>query len=496
MKNREGLFNISMKKMTVLAMLLTGLSLLPLLVLGFYNKMCYDDYIFGSVVHAVWESTGSFGQTLAAAAQQANDRYMGWQGCWLVTFLTGIYPANYNYQFAFVVPFLSVGLFVPAVYVAGKQLFTKWMGGDRTQASFVVAVLLFLFYQVMDSPFEGLYWYNGITAYVFPQAFCFFAVAAMTQLLFAPAKSRRVLWMVISAVCTALAAAGNYITALQILILIVLFLLYTCCTEKKKIWYMLVPGIVGAISFLINVLAPGNMVRGTTGGYTPYGPVMAILLSFYHAVLYMIEWTPVIVVLVWIALLPVLWNIAKSSQRNFRYPAIVMLGVYCLLSAMFTPSLYAMGEAGMPRTNNIIQMVYYLCLFGVTTYWLGWLAHRKQAEEIRLGVFLEAAGSRMTVVVLLVVLLVCGFTMDKNTYHSISALRSLVKGEAASFHEESMERYALYQDETIQDVMVEPYSVLPALFAITDLSEDPENWLNQAVADYFSKDSVTVRGGQ
>lgn len=112
------------------------------------------------------------------------------------------------------------------------------------------------------------------------------------------------------------------------------------------------------------------------------------------------------------------------------------------------------------------------------------------------GVFLERAGSRMSAVFLVLLLAVWVLTADKNTYTSLSALRSLVKGEAQTFYEEAMERHALYTDADLADVEVATYSAKPALFAFEDLSRDEGNWLNLAVANYYHKSSVKLAGGQ
>lgn len=159
---------------------------------------------------------------------------------------------------------------------------------------------------------------------------------------------------------------------------------------------------------------------------------------------------------------------------------------------MFTPTLYAVGMVGMSRVDNIIQMVYYLCLIMVSAYWLGYFAHREKRQFAgeAFGCFLEKTGNRMTVVCLLLLLVMWVFTADKNTYTSVSAVRSLVNGEAQTFYEEAMERHRLYTDDTVADVVVRPYSAKPALFDFQDLSEDAGNWLNLAVARYYHKDSV------
>lgn len=83
-------------------------------------------------------------------------------------------------------------------------------------------------------------------------------------------------------------------------------------------------------------------------------------------------------------------------------------------------------------------------------------------------------------------------TADKNTYTSISALRSLANGEAQTFYAEAMERHEIYVDEDIVDVVVKPYSARPALFDFNDLTQDAGNWLNLAVMKYYNKAYVKV----
>ncbi len=85
-------------------------------------------------------------------------------------------------------------------------------------------------------------------------------------------------------------------------------------------------------------------------------------------------------------------------------------------------------------------------------------------------------------------------TGDKNTYTGISALRSLVNQDAQVYYTEAMERHAVYTDDSVQDVVLEPFSAKPALFTFEDLAEDSGYWLNLAVTDYYHKNSVRVRG--
>lgn len=484
---------ISIRQMTVCAAVILCLSLLPLLLLGRYNVMCIDDYDYGRRVHDVFQETGSFSASVQEAWRQNMDFYQEWQGTYVSCFLMGMCPMNFNYGIAWVVPILMIGLLVSSTFVLGRHMFVRWLGCDKEGAALVMLLMLFVFYQVMEAPFEGIYWYNGATHYVLIQSLWFFLLTLVSGAVWAEKKGRAVLCCGAAAVLAVVVGGGNLVTSLQAEILMAFLVFYAFWQKKDRIAYVIVPFVTGSAGFLVNVLAPGNGKRGSMDMDEGYSAVKAIALSFYNTSVFAIRWTPALVVILWIALLPLLWKFAKASKRDFSHPVWVAAGAYCVISAMFTPTLYAVGMTGLSRVDNIIQVTYYLAVLMVTTYWLGWISHRQRPEEGTagaFGLFLERAGSGMSVVCLFLLLAVWALTADKNTYTSISALRSVAKGEAQTFYQEAMERHALYTDEDIAEVEIAPYSQRPALFDFTDLSEDEGNWMNLAVARYYHKDSV------
>lgn len=507
---------IPMKRMTIYAGILLVLSLIPLLLLGRYNVMCIDDYDYGKQVHDTWIATGSLGQSIQTAWKQNMEFYREWQGTYISCFLMALCPMNFHYELAYVVPILMIGMFAVSTYVLGRHILYRWLGIDRTGGSFIMFMLLFAFYQVLEAPFEGIYWYNGSTHYILMESLWFFTLAALSAGLWAQDRTKEVFWCGIASVLAVIVGGGNLVTGLQAEIVMALLVIITAVTNRKKIAAAVIPFVTGSIGFMINTMAPGNARRGSIDMDVGYPAAMSILLSFYYCVGFIIRWTSVFVILVWLLLLPVMWKLVKKSERSFDHPVWVTAGAFCVLSAMFTPTLYAVGMVGLSRVDNIIQMVYYLCLIMVSAYWLGYFAHReeqvarvamreKDSESVTnkadqmaagelFGAFLEKAGNRMTAVVLLMILVMWVCTADKNTYTSVSAVRSLVNGEAQTFYEEAMERHRIYMDNTIMDVEVSPYSAKPALFDFQDMSEDAENWLNLAVARYYHKDSVKVVG--
>ena len=481
---------IPMSRMAACSAILFVVSLIPLLWLGRYNVMCIDDYDYGRVVHDTWMQTGSVWQSIQTAWQQNMEFYQNWQGTYVSCFLMALCPMNFRYEVAWVVPVIMIGMFATSAFVLGRHILHRWLGCDRTGSSFIMLMLLFMFYQVIEAPFEGIYWYNGATHYVFMESVWFFTLAALSAAFWSRKKSREIILCMTAAVLAVIVGGGNLVTGLQAEIFMVFLLIYAVITNRKKIITVCIPLVTGSVGFLFNVLAPGNLMRGEIDSSVGYSAVMSVLLSFYHAVVFMIRWTPAFVIIVWLMLLPVLWKLTGQSKQKFSHPVWVTIGAYCVIAAMFTPTLYALGMVGLARVDNIIQMVYYLCLIMVTAYWLGYLNHRGAGEAF--GLFLDKTKGRMTAVCFCLMLLIWVLTADKNTYTSISALRSLVNGEAQTFYEEAMERHDIYIDEDIVDVEVKPYSARPALFSFDDLSTDRENWLNLAVMQYYHKAYVKL----
>lgn len=514
--------HISVGKMAVCAAVLFALSVLPLLLLGRYNVMCIDDYNYGIQVHDTWMATGSLRQSILTALRQTGEFFVEWQGTYVSCFLMAVCPMNFRYETAFLVPIVMIGMFAGAAFALGRHILIKWLGSDGNRASLVMFLLLFMFYQVMEAPFEGIYWYNGATHYVLMESLLFIMLTLVSGMLWTERKGPAAFRCIAAVLLGVIVGGGNLVTALQAEILLTLLLLFTFVEKRQKTLLVLLPFLAFTAGFLCNILAPGNTVRASLDTDVGYSPIVAVLLSFYDAFVFLLGWTNAFVMLIWLALLPVLWRIGKRSEKNFAHPVWVTAGAFCLLSAMFTPTLYAVGMVGLSRVDNIIQMVYYLCLFFVTTYWFGWFSHRNgggaageprltgQEADVRtsgrkkkeddgrsagtlFGMFLEKTGNRMTFVCGLLVLLLWTLTADKNTYTGISALRSLMNKDAAVYYEEAMERHAVYVDDTVKDVVIEPFSARPALFDFEDLTTDADNWLNRAVSDYYHKDSVKLR---
>ena len=87
------------------------------------------------------------------------------------------------------------------------------------------------------------------------------------------------------------------------------------------------------------------------------------------------------------------------------------------------------------------------------------------------------------------------FVADKNTYTSVSAVRSILNGEAAEYAAENNARLELYTNGE-PEITITPLSVEPYLLYIDDVTNEGDRgyWLNLALMDYYGKDRITVSG--
>lgn len=81
-----------------------------------------------------------------------------------------------------------IGMFASASFVLGRHILVRWLGCEKAGAAFAMTLLLFVFYQVIEAPFEGIYWYNGATHYVLLQSVWFFLLTLVSESLLAEKK--------------------------------------------------------------------------------------------------------------------------------------------------------------------------------------------------------------------------------------------------------------------------------------------------------------------
>ncbi|MCH5275277.1 MAG: hypothetical protein J1E65_05515 [Lachnospiraceae bacterium] len=480
-------------------LILLGMSLLSLLIIGRYNVMAADDYAMGKHVQHIWESITSIPQVLHYAVTHALVSYKTWQGCFTVNFWDSLNPGFWTEQLTWLTPILMLGMVLLSTYWFVKATLKKYYDIGKRELLFLWGVIVFLLLETLPSPVEALYWYAGAIAYTFlhySMLLLFVFLLGSERLI----KGRnKVMVGIVIALYAFLIGGCQYGTVLQCLLWYVVYLL----VERKRLsWHKLLPFFMLFAGFGINLMSPGNRTRQSETMGLP--PIKAIISSFMNSFHYIRIWFSPLLIVCLLAALPVIWQIVKNKRaKDFTYPLplLISAGSYCLFAAAFTPSLYGVGNVDAGRLQNQIQSIFYAMLWMNAFYWTGWMQNRVQKAGTEFWQDCSAVKNILKKylwayrwLTFAGILLVIVGTADKNTFSSMSALRSLLNGEAQAYYEQAQERLVLYQDESVSIVEIEPFRVKPRVLFFTDIVEEgnANYWINENIAEYYDKEKILL----
>ena len=469
------------------------LALIPVLIIAKYNYPCADDFGFSVYSHIAWEETHSIFQVFAGALKTVKERWFGWQGTFSSIFVMSLQPAVFGEAGYRWVPWIMIGaisfstLFF--LYVILKKLMEV-----RTPVYLAISMIYLIFaLECMIDKTQGFFWFNGAAHYIIPHSVAVILIGRMICII--KNDRHKSVKMMLACLAAFFVGGGNYISALIIAILFAVALIVAVYTRKRKcIRLVILPCIFFLTAFLINVCAPGNSIRQGEVGYRP-SVVNSVILSFYYCVEYIMErwfdWTYIILVF---SLLPFLWEVVKTvgNKFNYRFPLLVPLGSFCFLSAMFTPSLYAMGVAGGGRIFNIIFLDYLFLIILNIYYFLGWIYRHCGLGENKVSC-VESSNIKIYLLVLLCVTIFIGglySEVNPDYFTSTSAIKSLVSGEAADYGAETAKRTIQLQNNRQKSIQLEIFKTKPYLLYYSDIEIDADDWKNNSMERYYRIDEI------
>jgi len=467
------------------------LMLIPLLRLSLYTAPWYDDYTYGLAAKRAVESGEGLRGALAGAWDCTRTSWYAWQGTYASIFFMSLMPGIWGEEFYFLGSVLLILLPVAGIFALTGVLAGDVLQLDRVYVlalqSVTTATVLMLIYSAK----LAFYWYNGGIHYVGMHSFCLLMLAAAVKLL--KAKNRTAMgFLVLGTMLGALISAGaNFVTALQGLLALLTVAGAAVLCRNRRIFLLLPCLIVYGAGFFINVTAPGNDKRKANFIGYGYGPAESVLRSFQEAFLHLGEFTGWITVAVLVMLVPLVWQAVKKSRFAFRMPGLVLAASVCLYASGFTPSLYALGHAGLSRTLNAVKITYDLLLIINEVYWLGYLCRRleEKGKNVPTGLcfwwFYPLVGA--------VMLFLFGTASDQaGSYSAYGAYYYIHTGEAYNFHREYLLRVEKLKGPD-RNVEVDPYFYAPWFLCIGELSDDPNYEANRAIADWYGKESVVCK---
>lgn len=483
------------------------ISLLPILILAFYNYPAADDFSASDSVKLAWTATGSLWEVLKAAWENVRYNYESWSGVFASVFWTSLQPGIFGEEFYGMTTALTLVLLPGAGFYLSRVISRKYLGSAGCTMNAITVLFLFTLIQLMPDGNEGLYWHAGVVNYTWAFAFFLLLIGAVLSFYRQKKQGRRVLQSILACLLSVLVGGGNYITALQGTLVLLLAVSILCLWEKKKKrslvqiirrnYCLLLSLAVTLFAFGASVLAPGNAVR--MGMSTGMQPVEAIVQSFVCCfTLPVEEWLSWHSAALLFLALPLMHQIAERVNYDFPYPLLAAALILCLVSAGFTPSLYAQGSVTAGRLQNAVYFFSILGLYGVSFYFVGWCSKKGiKRPKIKGKELIPLLFMRERLLVWGLLVLFCAgslfhFMVNRKIYIGTEAAEVLVSGQAEIYRQENEERLQLLKDSSRRRVAVKPFSNPPELLLFQDIAFDEAEWINTAVAKYYGKESVKV----
>lgn len=493
-------------KVSVFLVLLFIASLIPIALISRYNYPCADDFGFSAYSHIAWQETHSIPSVLGGAVRTVVERWFGWQGTFSSIFIMALQPAIWGESFYCLVPWIMIGTMSASTLFFLHTVFRKVIGTDRNVFLGISFLYLIFALECMIDKTQAFFWFNGAAHYMIPHSVALFLAGLLIRYLsekpssaaghFSGRRLRRSGLLLLICAASIFVGGSNYITGLITAVLFVsAFILLLLFRRKKEAGLLIPPFIFFFAAFILNVFAPGNSVRQAEMTNRP-GVIKSVLLSFYYCIEYITEiwfdWTWIIFIL---ALLPFIREAARTAIRHFSFPCPLLVPVYsyCLLSAMFTPSLYATGEAGGGRIFNIIFLDFLLLIVGNLFYIAGWLCRRMENIQQSGAACLERRDTKLyllTVFAFAAFISILYAQANPDYFTSTSAAHSLIYGEAARYGEETAQRTETLRSSEEADIQLELLQTKPYLLFFSDISTDPSDWTNVLMSRYYQKNSI------
>lgn len=486
---------VTPKRLAIVLTIVYVVSLIPLLWIGWYNYPSADDYSIGSNCRQIWVNSHNLFAVLWAGIERAAEDWISWMGYFTSNFLMAIPPNVFGERFYVITVWIMLSALSLSTWYLLKSIFVKVFGADKDVSHCIIMLMLFVTVQCMVGRVEAFYWYAGAANYMLVHSMSLFFYGLLIAAVYDTGKKR--IWDLTAAgILGFLTGGGNQMTALNVTVVMLVVIGFGIVLKKwKEYQFLLIPVGMELFGFILNVAAPGNWVRaeGTNG----MNPIKAILVSFYYCIDYCInEWSGWPVAVMVLVMIPLFWQLVKGTDFIFPYPLAVVLFGYCLVSAMMTPPLFAVGSMEAERLQALTFTMYLLVLTLCTGYVVGWAEKKwealdgKRTQKVSAGYFSCSEVWWITGCLLFFVMAAALTVIpEPHCFAASSAITDLANGSAAAYGKARMERIAEYEGNN-KDVVVKSLPAQPALLYFSDISEDPKNWENRGLCKFYGLDSV------
>ena len=443
------------------------LMLIPLVLVALYNYPADDDFAYTAEASVTWVRTHSPIATIKAILAKMTSDYLTHFGLFMHPIFNATNALIFDLNLYFLNNWYMLALVCLLCGYLLKGVLVHWLGADKSTFWIVYTALMILVLQFMPCIGEGVYWHAG-SNHTF-SALMLLALLGLLTRCHLPQSRGRAIWRIFwITVCCACVGAVEYSTLLGGTLTIVLLAFWAFTAKSKSRPYFVYALVVLAVVLLIFAISPGNAIRQDKVG-EPMNPVTAVIVTVLDSFDLAGKWLSPHLFAMLMLIIPAMWKPLKESKLTFKHPLLWFITGYGLFSAAMVPGVYSTYGYDTGRYLNVLWLYFLLMVLGSVLYLEGslirWL-EKQESEEAQAA--LKATGSlgqRYTSLYLALCLFFLGmggFSVTIMNTSSISATKSMLTGEAASFRRQMAEReeYIRVTDSDVTEIkpiMERPY---------------------------------------
>ncbi|RIA10269.1 hypothetical protein OE09_2124 [Flavobacteriaceae bacterium MAR_2010_72] len=435
--------------------LLGGFSILPFLILVFYNHPAADDfcYHFQSYKLGFLESQWHW--------------YTHWTGRYFATFMLSLEPiVTGSFIWYKLIPIVLLLLFFISVYLLSSKLFKNL----TIKALLCITSLIFITYIIqMPSVVQGFFWMPGSISYVLPCILSIFLITGIMRLIYEPKWS----YLLISILLGFIIIGCNETSMLMIDFLIGLIVVYRFYVDQRINRYLLILMLSFILFSLIVIYSPGNAERASNFSNSQdfFNTVLQTSLAVKK---YVLHWLTIILLMI-LLFFGYFSSLSDTvTSRLFNVSPMLVFWIAIILPFIgFFPGYWTLGGAPPLRTINTI---YFFFLIGVVYFFMT-LFFKFKTNNTNFIKFSNGVNY-------LLIVMVCLFFIKSNNVKM--AYYDLLGGEAYTYDLELKLRYNTIKTSTQDTIYVMPLQTKPTSLYFDDITQDSKDWRNRCYDNYYN----------
>lgn len=482
-----------LKIVSMVAIAVLFISVIPMLWIGQYLHPFGDDYVFGTNVYKIWNETHSFLACIQGAWNVAMNMYHSWQGTYSACFLMALQPGVFGQYW--LGPIILIFSLIGSTYALLYMVMRKLLHCSRLEYAFVSTLFVIITIQFTYSYYDAFYWYNGAMYYTLFYSLSLVLASLLIGYGQATTKTSKAVISVASAALAIFIAGGNFVSGLGMGA--ILFAAIIIMRIEQKRWprfHIAILAIFG-VAFAMSVFAPGNAYREVTVENKP-NVIAAFFMAIGKSFEFFSDTFNVVQVLMLAVITPPIVRMATKARFKFSHPWLCVLVTTLLYSSFFFAHSYAMGTRGPGRVQNVYSYVS-LWLICVNIYYLsGALMKKAETKAPLSSAIIEvvkafkqkyAKALRYAPYYVVIILLLSVSIKQTTTNRTVTLM---LKGTVYEFDKEMRERDLALKTDKESKVILKPLSVKMPSDAFNDIAIYPGYWINQGVARYYGKEEV------